>query len=217
MERIGRKFAFERIAFERIVLWVSVGGLLLAAAIGVVAFKDLGRASAATPARPVAGAPTKAVARLDITIVTDAMTGKMGSPAFVPSDFTVPANTLVQVRIVNFDGATPIAPRYAAASGIVGNAITIAPFKASSPNTAGAPRTVSALPPAQVSHTFTVPALGINVPIAGNSIETFSFRTGAAGTYAWHCMDPCGSGTVGWGAAMGARHGFMEGTLTVTA
>jgi heme/copper-type cytochrome/quinol oxidase subunit 2 len=66
-----------------------------------------------------------------------------------------------------------------------------------------------------VWHTFTIPALGINVPIAAHARVIFTIHTGAAGTFTWRCFDPCGAGSNGWGTAMAAMRGFMEGTLTV--
>ena len=48
-------------------------------------------------------------------------------PAIVPSDITLPANTLVEITIVNFDDATPLtadSAKYATAYGIVGTSWT---------------------------------------------------------------------------------------------
>ena len=76
---------------------------------------------------------------------------------------------------------------------------------------------------AKVAHTFTVPILGISVPIPGDIPAghkdisvTFSFKTGDAGLYYWQCMDPCGSGSTGWGGPM-STSGYMKGALTVQA
>ena len=174
-------------------------------------------APSTTPA-PVA-APAGASVSLNLTIVTGDMTGKTEWPAFIPSDFSLPANSTVTVTITNFDNATPLpkgAESYAKASGIVGGTFTVTPIKSGEPNGAAGPTTtMAALNPAQVSHTFTIAALGINVPIAPQSRVTFVIHTGAPGTYAWRCFDPCGMGTSGWGSAMAAKRGYMSGTLTV--
>ena len=76
------------------------------------------------------------------------------------------------------------------------------------------------LDPTKVAHTFTVPQLGLNVPLPGDlpsgqkiSTVTFTFITGKAGTYMWQCMDPCGSGS-GWEGPM-ATMGYMMGTMTI--
>ncbi len=159
------------------------------------------------------------VTRLDLTIVTGDMIGHREYPAYVPSDFTLPANSTVVVTITNFDNATPLpkgAENFATVSGTVGGTMTTAPIKAAYPNRpAGATRTLTGLDPAAVSHTFTILALGINVPVPALSRTTFTIHTGAPGTYAWRCFDPCGAGATGWGTAMAAKNGFMQGTLTV--
>lgn len=182
---------------------------------------------AMTPARPAAnaaivsgtGSARLASTRLDITIVTGDMIGKTEYPAFVPADFTLPANSTVTVTITNFDDATALpkgAESYATASGVVGGTFTVSPINLKDPNSAtAAAKTLSSLDPADVSHTLTIPGLGINVPIAAHARETFTITTGAPGTFTWHCMDPCGAGDTGWGTAMAARKGYMEGTLTV--
>ncbi|HEX9045012.1 MAG TPA: hypothetical protein VF802_08310 [Candidatus Limnocylindrales bacterium] len=184
-------------------------------------------AGAMSPARPAINAPVgaaggasaPATAHLQIAIVTGDMIGKQEFPAFVPSDVTLPANSTVTITITNFDDATAL-PKgseiYAKAAGIVGGTFTVTPINVSDPNSGTAvPTTLSALDPAAVSHTLTIPALGINVPIAAHARETFTITTGAPGTFTWHCMDPCGAGATGWGTAMAARKGYMEGTFTV--
>ena len=168
---------------------------------------------------PVVAGGSSMVVPLDLTIVTGGMIGHTEYPAYVPSDFTLPANSTIVVTITNFDDATPL-PKgseiYAKVTGTVGGTMTTAPIKAAYPNRAsGASQTLAALDPAAVAHTFTIAALGINVPIPAMSRTTFTIHTGAPGTYSWRCMDPCGAGATGWGTAMSARAGFMEGTLTV--
>jgi len=76
-------------------------------------------------------------------------------------------------------------------------------------------RRVRALnPDSEVSHTFTIAALGLNVPIAPMSVTTVRFHTGLHGTYEWRCMDPCGAGEAGWDGAM-SRKTYMVGTVTL--
>lgn len=94
-----------------------------------------------------------------------------------------------------------------------------------------------------VSHTFTIQStpdspnpLYVSVPVVGvpdtapddveingsayptpNIIE-FQFQTGPAGTYIWHCYDPCGTGLQGSNEGFGgpmATTGYMAGTVTV--
>ncbi len=185
------------------------------------------QAPAATPAaRSTANAAlavsqpnAPAVTRLDLTVVTGDMIGHTEYPAFVPSDFSLPAYATVVVTVTNFDDATALpkgSEQYAKVTGTDGGTLTATPIKVGNPNTAAGPtRTLAAIDPAAVSHTFTIPTLGINVPIPAHSRVTFTIHTGAPGTFAWRCYDPCGADPMGWGTAMGAKRGFMEGTLTV--
>jgi hypothetical protein len=133
-------------------------------------------------------------------------------PAYVASTpLSVPANTVVTVTIRNFDlgdaALTPNSP-LARVEGTVGGVASVDG------------KTYTALDPAKVAHTFTVPLLGINVPIPGDAPDnatyltvTFSFRTHGAGSYIFQCLAPCGTGT-GFGGPMQSM-AYMRGTLTV--
>jgi heme/copper-type cytochrome/quinol oxidase subunit 2 len=56
--------------------------------------------------------------------------------------------------------------------------------------------------------------LGLNVPICAMCQTSFTFFSGAPGTFTWRCMDPCGTGPSGWDGAM-ATDGYMSGHITV--
>ena len=176
----------------------------------------IGGASSATAASAAAAAGTPHVY---LTIVTGDMIGRKDYPAYIPSSFVLPAYSTVVVTVTDFDSATllPAALQvYAHARGIVGDTFTVTPIDPKTPNAAAGPTTThTSLDPADVAHTLTAPGLGLNVPTAPFARVTFTVRTGAPGTYAWHCMDPCGSGSSGWGGAMAAQSGYMEGTITV--
>ena len=104
--------------------------------------------------------------------------------------------------------------QYAKAYGIVGT-LAVSDLDAVNPNAVKPARHVKALDPAtDVSHTFTIAALGLNVPVAPQSVTTFRFHTGQRGSYEWRCVDPCGAGDAGWGGAMSAK-GYMVGTVTL--
>jgi len=170
--------------------------------------------SLATVSRTAPNLPT----HLYLTIVTPAMTGSQVGPAVLPSHATVPAFSEVTVTILNFDDATPLTgsyTRYATATSIHGS-VSSQPIQRTNPNAVGpAPaQTNTAVDPNLVSHTFTIPSLNLNVPILATSRTTFSFYTGAAGTFEWHCQDPCGTGPSGWSGAMSTL-GYMGGELTV--
>ncbi len=133
-------------------------------------------------------------------------------PGYAPNTLVVPANSLVTVTLRDSDmGDTPL-PKgspFTTVQGIVGG-VAYADGHA-----------YTALAPEKVAHTFTIPQLHINVPLPGDTttgkpygVVTFTFRTGAAGSYYFQCFDPCGTGTNGWEGPMMTR-GYMRGTLTV--
>ncbi len=140
-----------------------------------------------------------------LTILTGGMTGKPGWPIFTPADFTLPPESNVQVSIRNFDsGAAPVTSQWSRVTGTAGDTVEIAG------------KSVRSIPPQQVSHTFTVPQLHLNVPIPASSTVTFAFRTPASGTYTWRCEAPCGSGQSGMQGAMRTK-GYMMGTMRISA
>jgi hypothetical protein len=131
--------------------------------------------------------------------------------AYSPGDLTVPANSLVTLTIRNYDlGDTPLPATspYAVVHGVEGSATMDGhPYQA--------------LNPAKVAHTFTIPALHLNVPIPGDAAPgaafvtvTFTIRTGAAGSYMWQCFAPCGTGPDGESGPMGTM-GDMMGYLII--
>jgi len=207
---------------DRFALAFIVGGSILTASL--VSAATFWRAPAASaPVLPSAAqlaAERTAVAPLHETLViaTPDMLGSEEKPAYMPSNLVLPANSLVSITVVNFDDATALpagSEQFAAAKGVRGP-LQIQALDPANPNdTSGAVTTATSLDPAKgVSHTFTITALGINVPIAPKSRVTFTIHTGKAGTYTWQCYDPCGGDPDGWGGAM-ADTGFMRGTLSV--
>ncbi|MHB8394062.1 MAG: cupredoxin domain-containing protein [Candidatus Dormibacteria bacterium] len=168
---------------------------------------------------PVSASTGTANATLNLTIVTGQMMGSGAlGPAYLPSDFTVPANSTVKVTVTDFDNTTPLTgvlTKYAKVTGTVGGTMLVQAINPQAPNTViGGVHQMSSLAPTLVAHTLTIPRLGINVPMAGQSRITFVIHTGRAGTYQWQCMDPCGDGDTGMGAPMGMV-GYMAGTMTV--
>ncbi len=168
-----------------------------------------------TPATAAAARP-KTIQTFNLTIVTDAQTGRNGYIAYVPTDFTLPAHSTVRIRIVNFDGATPQKPaQYARVWGTVGGTIQVQSFNTKLPNQLQPVQTLSSLNAAtDVSHTFTVPGMHLNVPVAPIGVTTFVVHTGKPGHYTWRCMNPCGTGNTGWSGPM-VIAGYMSGTVTV--
>ena len=201
----------------------STIGLAVLVILGIVSW-SIGRGAA-----PVARAASAATAPVvmahavtphyTLSIDTPDMLGgsEDTGPAYVPSNLTLPANSDVTITIVNFDDATPLpagTEHFAVATGIKGS-LSIEPLTTADPNGAAPATQATGLDPAKgVSHTFTIAKLGLNVPVAPKSRTTFTFHTGAAGTYEWQCMDPCGTGPAGWNGAM-SRPGYMRGSLVL--
>jgi len=138
------------------------------------------------------------------------------------ANITLPAHRLIELIIMNFDqgNATLVGPQYANVTGTTDGKMTF--YNNDVMNATEGPsgivlqgaQTVSSLSANYTSHTFTVPQLGLNIPIAGESTEVAYFTTGGPGSYLWLCQSLCGSGT-GLGGAMSAP-GWMNGVLTVS-
>ena len=137
------------------------------------------------------------------------------------ANIVLPANTLIEVTIVNYDDGNASAPSiYQAVTGTVGNQITVvnntgmnSTQTSNGINIQGA-WTTNNIPAADLAHTFTVTGLNLNVPIVVSSVIQFSFESGAANSYTWQCYADCGSGPSGWGQAM-VTPGWMTGTVSV--
>lgn len=188
---------------SHLVLAIPGFVLLMACMLGTVMVINAATASKATAAGHRAG-------HLNLTILATRPGTDVG-PAYSITDFTLPAHAKVTVTIVDQDlgdTALPAGSPFSAVKGTVGNVAYVdgIPYRS--------------LDPSKVAHTFTVPQLGLNVPLPGDlpagqkvSTVTFTFITGKAGTYMWQCMDPCGSGS-GWEGPM-ATMGYMMGTMTI--
>lgn len=148
-----------------------------------------------------------------LTIVAQEPGSSVQGPMYTPStNLVLPAHTRVTITITNLDeGNTPLSANspFRVVTGTVGGVAYLD----------GIPYRV--LDVSKVAHTFTIPLLGVNVPIPGDVPHgqhmitvSFSFMTGNAGTYLWRCMDPCGSGDSGWDGPM-TMPGYMQGTLTL--
>jgi len=136
----------------------------------------------------------------------------------------VPAHTKVNVTIYQYDSGTPLRNQQVGmVQGTIGDVATLngKVFTVINSNAGNG-----------VGHTFSMPSLGINVPLYGNNpnanlcpaapcttawphnIIKFSFMSPGPGTYPWQCFVPCALGflygnggpmqTVGW------MDGFMD-------
>jgi hypothetical protein len=144
--------------------------------------------------------------------------------------FSVPAGSRIDVTILGFDGCTPLRnPYWGRVTGTIGGVAYNGGKAYSSLNSWSA---------CNVAHTFSMPGIGLNVPIASPSLSqagtnafcgtspcttasvhrtiTFSFNSPrTTGTYFWQCRIPCGGGFIdGFGGPM-QTIGFMTGNMEV--
>lgn len=120
-----------------------------------------------------------------------------GEDQYFPANFTIPSDVNVIVTITNYDNGTNHVPDFSGkVTGTVGDTALING------------QSVSSISGQNVSHTFTIASLGVNIPLPPSSTVTFTLLIEPAGVYQWHCMAPCDANAM-------ATPGFMEGTLTV--
>jgi hypothetical protein len=196
---------------SRPVRLVAAG--LIAGAVAVTASACGGSSPSAPAAAPAASTPK--TVNITLTGKVDAMTGTAGTftgkdkwPAMAPTDVTVAHGDNVVLTIKEYDDAPTALPAGSPYNTVAGGTLTV---------NGVATTTVSN---ANIAHTFSVPELGLNAPLekaptGGFSTMVFKFKADKAGTYAWRCFTPCGSGTNGMTGAM-ATQKWMQGQLIVT-
>jgi hypothetical protein len=142
--------------------------------------------------------------------------------------FSVPAGSRIDMTIYGYDGCTPLRnPYWGRVTGTIGGVEYVDGKPYSSLNSWGG---------CHVGHTFSIPGIGLNVPMASPDLSaslcgtspcttsspyrlmTFSFNSPkVAGTYFWQCRIPCGGGFIdGFGGPM-QTIGFMTGNMEVVA
>jgi len=139
--------------------------------------------------------------------------------------FSVPAGSRINMTIYGYDGCTPLRNQaFAQVTGTIGGVAYVD----------GKPtKVIDSWAGCNVGHTFSIPGLNLNVPMATPSLTanlcgtspctsgphrtmTFSFMTPrSAGTFFWQCRVPCGGGFIdGFGGPM-QTFGFMTGNMEV--
>lgn len=189
---------------KSVTLFISLTFLAICA---LFILTGCGTRAQAAPTAPVVHTEKHVQAKLDITLNQPGMTADW--PAYMPNNLSVPANSLVTVTLHDYDlgdTAMPAGSPFTTVQGTVGGVAYLN----------GHPYT--SLAPDKIAHTFTIPALHINVPFPGDGKESdvisFTFHTGKAGTFVFQCFDPCGTGSSGFEGPMSAK-GYMMGVLTV--
>lgn len=132
---------------------------------------------------------------------------------YSPANFSVPSNVPLEFIVTNYDnGINPPSPDYANVSGVTGDCV----YLSSTP--AGLGECSHSVAVGAVAHTFTIPTLGLNVPVpavtdtapgASGVVVVFFAEFSTPGAYHWVCMAPCDPASM-------VTPGFMQGTMTVT-
>jgi hypothetical protein len=133
------------------------------------------------------------------------------------ANITLPAQRLIELVIISYDTPTPPPAQYSNVRGTVGGKMYLINGTAASmgtPESWGAE--VSSVPTDEIAHTFTILALGINIPVVGGDTEIAFLYLNQTGTFTWQCYTPCGFPNVngGWSGAM-VTPGWMTGEVTV--
>ena len=132
-------------------------------------------------------------------------------PRYTNPSWTVKKGETVVLRIKSFDDGpaplTGVQTAFDSVEGTIGGTETLDG------------KVVHSVPNGEISHTFTVVGLGLNVPIpaapTGGSVTVVArFVAKQSGTFTWQCYAPCGSGSNSMGGAMSVK-GYMEGWIRV--
>jgi len=139
--------------------------------------------------------------------------------------FKVPAGSKIDMTIYGYDGCTPLRNQYfGGVTGTIGGVEYVN----------GKPvKEINSWSGCNVGHTFSIPGINLNVPMATPSLTaslcgtspctsgphetvTFSFMSPRTkGVYFWQCRVPCGGGFIdGFGGPM-QTIGFMTGNMEV--
>ncbi len=143
------------------------------------------------------------------------------------TNFQVPEHVRINVTIINYDSGSPLRnQQLGQVTGTYGNVATLngKPFRVINSNAGNG-----------VAHTFSMPSLGINIPLYGNNgnanlcgaapctlssphqVVRFSFTSPGPGSYRWQCFVPCGLGFLYGNGGPMSTLGYMGGFMQVAA
>ncbi len=157
-----------------------------------------------------------------VSYLTEAPNGKWVHTTL----WTLPAHTTVKVTIDQYDSGSPLRnQQIGSVYGTSGNAATL---------NGKTIQLIDSNVGNGVGHTFSIPTLGVNVPLVGisgnaknpcnaapcstkydHNTVTFSFTTPGAGEYPWQCFVPCGLGYLYGNGGPMQTIGYMDGFLKV--
>jgi hypothetical protein len=195
--------------------WILVGGVVVAAvAVGFFVTRFLNptpeQITAASTSATIQGKPV-----VNFTLTTVGVIGFGPHPAWVsylPTTYLkVPAGAVVHITIDQQDSASGLRnPYFSLVRGTVDNEMTVNG------------KVLQAIDPSTPAHTFTVPDLGVSVPLEGVSgkvtqnVVEFSFVVpNQKGLFRWQCFVPCGAGTLYGNGGPMQTLGYMAGELQV--
>ena len=190
-----------------------IGVGLVTAAVAVTASACGGSSAGATASAPKAAAAPKTV-NISMIGKIDAdkgpagtFTGKEHWPAMAPSDITISKGDTIVLTIKEYDSMTSALPSGSPYNTVKGGTMTVDGVA------------TTTVPNSKISHTFSIPELGINAPLpmapkSGPATVVFTFTATKAGSYTWRCFTPCGGDPKGMGGSM-ATKGWMQGNVTV--
>jgi hypothetical protein len=200
--------------------------------------------------------PAASNGQVNVTLMTAAQTTVTDKPNWVtyfikdPSTgqfvhttyFKVPADTKVNVTILGYDGCTPLRnPVWGSVTGTIGGVENVSYYNGKTASPSQPVSLFNTWGSCAVQHTFAIPGLGLNVPIASvttlnenknlcgtspctaasdasspHTVVTFSFMTPkAGGTFRWQCFIPCGLAYVDGNGGPMATPGYMMGQMEV--
>jgi len=173
----------------------------------------VGLAGCGQPAQATAATPTPRTVHISMQIKSGTLKGQE-NPYFTNAAWKTAGGSQLQkgdtvdLTIVSYDdGPAPAPPGFGKVTGTVGGKETVDG------------KTVTSVPIASISHTFTISSMGVNIPIpvapTGGSITVSAqIHLTKSGTFSWQCFAPCGTGSSGWDGAMSTDN-WMKGYIRV--
>jgi len=214
---------------------IAIVSTVLAVAAGLVVFTAM---SFIRSSPPTVDFTSQSGQPIDLTIQTVGTIGFGVHPTWVsylvksPSGewtqttlWQLPAHATVDVTLLQYDSGSPLRNQeLGSVTGVASPSLNGEPFHLTNSNGGNG-----------VAHTFSVPELGINVPLPGidpnaknacssapctldeahNTVK-FSFNTGSPGMYRWQCFVPCGLGFLFGNGGPMQTVGYMGGFLEVS-
>lgn len=180
----------------RTVFSYFVAGTLLSLAVGVgliVAF----------PIQPASNGPpavTGPVEYVNLSINIDPINGW---PQYSPANFSIAPGQVV-FTIVDNDSPMNWSGCPCTVTGAVGGFETVNGTR------------MHIIPPDNVAHSFSVPALNLAIYSPGQNTTQFTVDITRSGEFVWLCVVPCGQGADAYNTPPMGVPGFMTGTMTVT-